>query len=151
MKTLIRDEYYCNISGTISGPEAGRRQQALRILEESGIDPVILEVVPEPENPYDPDALGLWTEVPSMGRVQLGYVPNARSVCDFCCSTYQRHPGQCRTCKRKDHLRRTDTASKVAPAIRKDPGSEWYAELVEFTGGEEERPSRGAMIVIRRT
>lgn len=58
------------ITTRIAGVTFERRQETLASLR---IDSV--EIVPEPANPYDSNALAVWAVTDAGERVQIGYVP----------------------------------------------------------------------------
>lgn len=147
-------EIRTKIAGTNSGADAQLRQSALR--EIAGLEPKrrprYLDLVPDPENEYDKDAIQVIVDLPSLGRIQLGFVKNSDTVCDFCRSQYGSFPrdSKCIKCGRNDHLRRDGVATKVCQEMRRDPDARFYAELIEVTGGSDGKANYGCNIAIRR-
>lgn len=137
-----------SIAGVMSGPEASTRQLALSMLKESlakriADDPkdkrIFFDLVPEPDNEFDPDAIQVMADVPGLGRTQLGYIRNSDTVCDFCEHAMERFPakGVCPKCKRADHVRRDGLATRVAQVMREDPECRFYGEVMQLTGGPQ--------------
>jgi hypothetical protein len=134
------------ITGVMSGPEAKLRQMALAILgEQIAEEPTnrkirYVDLVTEWDNPYDGDAIRVMADIPDLGgRVQLGYVKNAQTLCNFCQRQLERNPtsGICPECGTKGQLERVGIATKLSQAMRADPNSRWYAEILEITGGKD--------------
>lgn len=133
------------------------RQLALKFLAHyRAQDPsrrILLSVVPDPENKFDPNALQLITDIPEMGgRVQLGFIRNAGTVCGFCLREFPKFPpgGKCPACGRNDHLERKGLATQLAEAMRANPTLKYYAEVLEVTGGTQEKAHYGCNIEVRR-
>jgi hypothetical protein len=147
-----------NVSGVQSGPEAATRQRALSILKEELAQGrrVYLDVVPDEENAFDRDALQILVDAPGMGRVQLGFVRNSQTRCDFCGTETDRFPqskkGQppaCARCGHSDQLVRIGLASKLAAQLREFADLRVYGEVLQITGGSQEKPSMGCNIMLR--
>lgn len=151
------DEIRTSVAGTNSGPERAERQQALgqiaQIMAETG-QPFFLDLVPDPENKWDPNALQLIANLPEMGgRFLLGYVRN-RPGCDYCnrefTATTLQIGDTCPNCLR-GQIQREGLATRLSTELRKnEPGVSYYAEVMEITGGVGEKTLRGCNIVIRR-
>lgn len=152
----------CNtaIAGVMSGPEVETRQLALGMIKESvaqriAADPkdkrFFFDLVPEPENPFDSAAIQIMADCPGLGRVQLGYIRNSDTICDFCNCAMERFPTskKCQQCKRTDHLRRDGLATKVSAAMQADPHARFYGELLQVTGGADGK-NYGCNLVIRQ-
>lgn len=140
---------FTKISGVTSGPLAERRQKALTFLQECYRVPGMrcyVDLVPEPDNPYDPDAIKVM-----LGEFHLGYVKNSDTICSSCCSVFERHPsGACPACGRMGTLERCGTATQLMKYFRDNvetPGF-WMpdAYISEVTGGGEK--SYGANLYI---
>jgi len=134
------------IAGVMSGPEAETRQLALGLIKDNlaeriAADPkdkrFFFDLVPQWDNPYDSDAIQVMADVPGLGRVQLGYIRNSDTICDFCTHVMERFPTskKCPKCHRTDHLRRDGLATKVSSAMREDPSCRFYGEVMQVTGG----------------
>jgi hypothetical protein len=135
-----------SVAGVMSGPEVATRQLALSMIKENieqriAADPkdkrFFFDLVPEPENPYDADAIQVMADVPGLGRVQLGYIRNSDTICDFCEHMMERYPTskKCPKCQRTDHLRREGLATRVAAVMRENPSCRFYGEVLQVTGG----------------
>lgn len=154
------NEFYSNVSGTMSGDESDTRQLALEMI--AGLmkcnKAVFMDIVPDPENKWDRDALALYANLPDIGRTQVGFVKNAQHICDFCDKEFEREPRDKATgetkCTRCGHgkpdVRRNGLASKIAKELRADPTVRFYAQVMQVTGGSADKPNRGCNIVIRR-
>jgi hypothetical protein len=59
-----------SVTTRVAGVTFERRQETLASLK---LDSV--EIVPEPQNPYDNNALAVWAVTDAGERVQIGYVP----------------------------------------------------------------------------
>jgi hypothetical protein len=151
------DKIRTAVSGVSSGPEADLRQAALAILQEAmkenPTQRYFLDMVPEPDNPYDVDAIKLMLDLPALGgRMQLGYVKNAQTRCTFCDQALERNPasGICPHCNHQGQLVREGIASKLAPAMRSSSTDRWYCEITEITGGTGNKKSFGCNIRIAK-
>ncbi len=163
-----------NLAGVSMGDEVddgtGKRikirQLALKYLKEQiekaraerGRTPaVFLDLVPEPENPFDPDAVQVLTNIDKLGgRTQLGYLRNADTHCSFCLRDHPKFPTnpktgtpQCPVCKRGDHLERRGLATRVAALMREKPRASFSALLLEVTGGTDVKGHYGCNVEIR--
>ena len=140
------------VSGVTSGDDALTRQTALKILAALPEDkrPKYLDLVPEEENEYDRDAIMVFAEVPSLGRVQIGYVKNSDCYCGMCGEPYSRFPsnGMCTVCNGKD-IRREGMATALSQEMRRDSTLRFYAMLLEVTGGGEKK-SYGCNIMLKQ-
>jgi hypothetical protein len=77
-------EFYSKIAGTShNNPDGSDRQEIIKKYCKSE-QPLFL--IPEPDNPYDPNAVGVWIEVKklfSTQRYQIGYLPSELVVRDL--------------------------------------------------------------------
>lgn len=148
-------EYRSSISGVMSGDSWDTRQECLKEIKEvmeMSKKAVFLDIVPEPTNPYDRDALQLFFNSPTFGRTQIGYVKNAQTLCDFCGMDFERYPtsGKCKRCGHgEEDLKRNGLASKIAKELRADPTCHFYAQVIQVTGGIGQK-NLGCNIIIRR-
>jgi hypothetical protein len=148
-------EIRTRVTGVSSGLDAETRQLALEIIRESLIpkERWFLDLVPQWDNEYDSDAIQVMTEVPGMGRVQIGFIKNPETICDFCHHQHTSYPkeGKCSGCGRgKDSLRRNGLASQISQLMREDPTANYYGEILEVTGGEGAKANFGCNIVIKK-
>jgi hypothetical protein len=153
-------QVYSKVVGVCSGDEAETRQLALRLVKEhwSERERWYADLVPDPENPYDSDAIQLISDVPTLGRTQLGFVSNSQRTCDFCRTDFDTAPkgDRCPKCGEKETIRRNGLASQLCRAFQEDPHLLFYAEINAITGGPEpnakpdaKAKSFGANIMIR--
>lgn len=146
----LNEPIFSRIAGVMMGDKE-LRQESLKILSQhKGAVP--LELVPEPTNPYDSDAIAIFCQVPGKGRVHLGYVPNGKSSCTFCGEQFSRFPqdGMCPRCGNSDLLRE-GLAKKLHNWLRVDPTIVMKAEISEVTGGTQDKKSYGCNIKITPT
>lgn len=132
------DPIHTKIAGVMSGVDAAMRQEFLIEIRESQAydEPVYLQLVPEPDNPYDANAIRVYYDHPELGRAQLGYLKNSTTMCDLCGYFHERFPSAgCQRCGDKEHLRRDGVATRIANEMRDDPSAHFYAVLQEITGG----------------
>lgn len=151
MPVRLFDQMVTRVAGAMSGPEWESRQGGLKELRETldqGIH-VVLELIPEPENPYDTDAIRVECVLARAGRVQLGYVKNSNGFCDLCHKPFERFPKRCPGCRHSDYLRRDGAATRIATALREEPGLQIYGEVLEVTGGTEDKQSFGCNIIVK--
>jgi hypothetical protein len=156
-------EIRTKVVGVTMGDDADTRQLAIKTIGEH-FDPNkrwFLDLVPEPDNPYDENALKVMTDVPGMGRVQLGYVSNCEITCEFCGKEYPKWPTvrdskgktvkseQCLVCS-SDRLKRDGLATRMSQQMRRDPQGNYYGEVLSITGGTEDKPSSGCNFAIRK-
>lgn len=146
------NSFATRVAGAMSGPEAARRQSALAeiraLIAQDTL--VALTLVPEPENPYDGDAIRVEALLPIAGAVQLGYIKNSNGFCTYCHKPFERFPTKgCSGCRRPDGLRRDGAATRISTALRTEPGLAVHAELLEVTGGTPEKECFGCNIRIR--
>jgi hypothetical protein len=153
------EQIYTKISGTMSGDDAETRQTALATLAEieEKQRPKWLDLVPQWDNPYDGDAIQIFIDHPTLGRVQLGFVKNSDTVCDFCQHEMERFPqkgkdgvSRCPRCKHSDQMRRDGAATRLSQEMRRDPSARFYGAISDITGGKDGK-SFGCNIVIRRS
>lgn len=131
---------HSKVAGVSSGPKAESRQKCLaflsRYLKVPRSNPVELRLVPEPENPYDPDAIRVEFEYGEGEFFHLGYIPNSDTICRECNEMFERHPGgnSCPNCGRKGHLERHGTATRINN-VSGYRGVRKVANVTEITGG----------------
>lgn len=151
-------EIRTKVVGVTMGEDAETRQLAIKTIGEhfDSSKRWFLDLVPEWDNPYDGDALRVMTDVPGMGRVQLGFVSNSEAVCGFCGKDFPSWPKvktvrleQCPQCS-SDKLRRDGLATKVSQLMRQDPAANYYGEVLSVTGGTEDKPTSGLNFAIRK-
>lgn len=130
---------HSKVAGVTSGPKAESRQKCLRFIRQVMDMPqwqssIRLRMVPEPENPHDPDAIRVEFEYEQGKYFHLGYIPNSDTICRECNAQFERHPqsGACPECGRKGHLERMGTATRIKSYF----GGEVQARVTEVTGGE---------------
>lgn len=155
-------EIRTKVVGVTMGDEADVRQLAIKTIGEH-FDPDkrwFLDLVPEPDNAFDRDALRVMTEVPGMGRVQLGFVSNSEITCGFCGANFPTHPKEkvngklekvenCPTCGSTE-LKRDGLATKMCKLMRQDPTANYFGEVLSVTGGTEDKPTSGLNFAIRK-
>lgn len=143
------------IAGVNSGDEAETRQDALRRIrewmEEHPNEPVWLDLVRDPDNPYDPEnAIQVMCNVPDLGLTQLGFVRNADNTCQTCDRSFSRFPedGRCPRCGSSD-LERIGLAKKLRMSMDADPDLYWFGRIMEVTGGNTSKgkPTYGANVM----
>ncbi len=147
-------EVRTSIAGSNSGPEAEERQEALQYISkymEKRETPFFIDLVPDPENKFDPNAIQLIADVADMGgRIQLGYVRN-RPSCNYCHREFTgsslKIGEECPNCRR-GKVERVGLASKLAESMRN--GNSFYAQVDQVTGGTGEKTLRGCNLIIRR-
>lgn len=107
---------------------------------------VNLELVRDPENQYDKDAIGVYAMLPGFGKKQVGHIRNSDRLCVECGLEYSKNAGVtvCEKCS-KD-LARNGLATELTYWI--DQGYEYVADVLEYTGGNGR--TRGCNIEIRR-
>jgi hypothetical protein len=144
------EEMVTRFAGARSGPEATVRQAALdeaqRLVAAGKVVPLLL--IPEPENPFDPDAIRCELALPAIGRVQVGYVKNSSGICGYCQKPFVRYPKVCSGCRHSDYLSRDGAATKISAALRACPEIQLVGYILEVTGGTEEKPTFGGNIRI---
>jgi hypothetical protein len=147
------EQIYTKISGTMSGDDAATRQTALATLAEMDEmqRPKWLDLVPQWDNPFDGDAIQIFIDHPTLGRVQLGFVKNSDTICDFCGNEMERFPQKgCPRCKHSDQLRRNGAATRLSQEMRRDPSAQFYGAITDITGGKDGK-NFGCNVVIRRS
>lgn len=151
-------EIRTKVVGVTMGDDADTRQAAIKAIGESFDEDErwFLDLVPEPDNPYDKFAVRVMTNVPGMGRVQLGYVGNAEVKCGFCSKEYPSWPKRngvaldgCPNCS-SDNLQRNGLATQLCKLMAADPTANYFGEILSITGGTEEKPTAGCNFAIRR-
>jgi hypothetical protein len=151
-------EIRTKVVGVTMGLDADTRQLAIRTIGENLETRVrwFLDLVPEPTNEYDRDALQVMSDVPGMGRVQLGYVSNCEITCGFCGKGFPKWPMEkgkkidlCPTCGSTE-LKRDGLASMMCRVMRQDPAANFYGEVLSVTGGTDDKPSCGLNFAIRK-
>jgi hypothetical protein len=153
-KPLPPDAIKTKIVGVTMGPKVGGRAARQVYLEKMKAENVrILELVPEPKNEYDPDAIKLMARIAGM-RVHVGYVKNSGRLCSGCGREYEKIPAQpgiplaekqnCPECNIP--LTYSGLASELSTWIREGYG--FTAVVLDFTGGGGK--SCGCNIEIRR-
>ncbi len=151
-------EVRTKIVGVTMGEDAETRQLAIRTIGEhwDGEARYFLDLVPQPDNPFDADAIRVMAEVPGMGRVQLGFVSNSACLCGFCGKDYPSWPKvkgekvtQCPVCS-SDQLRPDGLATKISQLMREQPNENYYGEILSITGGTEDKPTSGCNFAIKR-
>lgn len=154
------------VAGTTMAPG---RQDALRKLRERiQEDPQdrkrrFLQLIPEPQNKWDKDAVGVWAHIPGFGPeenngwFQIGYIRNGETYCTFCETTHPAYPKgdppRCSKCRNTGHdwFERRGTAKKLAQEMAKDPHARFYAVVQEVTGGTGHKENLGCNILICKT
>jgi hypothetical protein len=130
---------YSKVAGVTSGPTAQSRQNCLEFIKKVGLLPldvsIPLRLIPEPENPHDPDAVRVELEYEPGKFFHLGYIPNSDTICRECGEMFERHPGgnSCPNCGRKGHLERHGTATRIKEHFK----DEVRAKVTEITGGKD--------------
>lgn len=135
---------HSKVAGVSSGPYADGRQAMLKYIAEHPDRHWHLKLEPEPDNPYDADAIKVMVYSPNGKLCQLGYVTNSLTICTRCSKSYERHPGTC-ACGEEDYLCRYGTATKLSKLIRE--GVKLEAAISEITGQTDGR-SYGCNIVV---
>ena len=147
------DPIHTKIAGVCSGDRDTRQAALEELADLRNANPdqkVYLDLVPHPENPYDPDAIAIFVNLPDLGRVQLGFIQNANTRCTFCDYRHERFPKNgCVRCGRTDSLEREGLATRIAAEWRGDPEANFFAELLEVTGGTDSK-NFGANILVRK-
>lgn len=142
------------VVGVTMGPKANGRAARQVYLEKMKSENVrALELVREPTNEYDPNAIKVMSRIAGM-RIHLGYIKNSNRICSGCGREYEKTPAQpgiplaeqqqCPECKIP--LTYSGLATELSNWI--DQGYGFAASVLEFTGGEGK--SRGCNIEIRR-
>lgn len=146
------------VVGVTMGDEAETRQLAIQTIKEHWEDRPrwFLDLVPDPDNPFDPSAIRVMCDVPDIGRVQIGFIQNAETRCGFCNRTFPKWPKvkgsnttQCPVCG-SEQLHRDGLATKVSQAMIDQPNESFYGEVLSITGGEEGKESYGLNFEIKR-
>jgi hypothetical protein len=135
---------YSKVAGVTSGPTAQSRQNCLEFIKKVGLLPldvsIPLRLIPEPENPHDPDAVRVELEYEPGKFFHLGYIPNSDTICRECDKMFERHPGgnSCPNCGRKGHLERFGTATRIKEHLPAPGNSvDLWAVVTEITGGKD--------------
>ena len=144
------DETPTKVAGVTMGPDADKRQAALEevrgLMEADPSKTIYLELIPEPDNKFDADAIKVVVYLPSTEEeFQLGYIGNSKSQCGFCHRTFSRTPkdNKCTRCKRTDSIVRDALASTVSRQMEEYSDFEFYGQVLQVTGGpKEDMPDR---------
>jgi hypothetical protein len=102
------------------------------------VEEVRLKLVPEPDNPHDPDAIAVQFEYAQGKHFHLGYIPNADTICLDCAKRWDRMSeaeadrGSCMRDQLKHNLARHGTATRIKWALAFD---NCCATVEEVTGG----------------
>lgn len=144
-----------SIAGVNIGDDRQLRQEALQILQEHKQqhpkDAVFLDLVPEPENPFDKDAIQVLVNIPELGgRVQLGYIRN-RPQCPWCNREFKSEEvgRRCPNCH-QGTITRDGLASQLRRTQREDPTRHYYGMVSEVTGGTGAKTIYGCNIIIKQ-
>lgn len=139
----------------MSGENAASRQNCLKFLKRVDAIPrfegdIRLDLVPEPTNPHDPDAIRVEFEYAEGKFFHLGYIPNSDSLCSQCKEVFERHPGTCPNCGSKQ-VDRCGTATRIKNELYAGWGvsGKAWAYVSEITGGGEGQ-SLGCNLEIHR-
>jgi hypothetical protein len=129
------------IVGVTMGPEGSTRQLALEKIRQhwSERERWFVDLVPEPDNPFDSCAVRCLVDVPGMGRTQVGYIRNS-GMCNFCKYEPERFPSgetepTCPQCNNRGTLKRNGLATHLTECMEADPHLHLYGEIQQITGG----------------
>jgi hypothetical protein len=152
MGTKYPDKVFSKIVGTTFD----NRQEKIVRAKEAGA--AMLHLEREPENAYDPDAIGVWVELYSKEggyeTIQLGYISNSEYACADCGYIMPGRgkgaPSACSECDGTE-FDRIGLATQLAQAM--DSGISYTCKVLEYTGGDmkedgTEKKNRGVNIFI---
>lgn len=113
-------------------------------------DSIRLELVPDPANSHDPDAIAVHFEYAQGKFFHLGYIPNADTICLECGKQWDRMSeaeadrDSCMRDQLKHSLARHGTATRIKSSF----GGEVWATVEEVTGNTADGQSLGCNIRI---
>lgn len=117
-------------------------QRFIEIMRSMNVKSV--DLVPEPDNPYDESAIAVYASVPI--RKRFGYISNKQRICTECATTLESSSSDvCPNCGGK--LIRIGTATQLS--LWRKKGVEYVAEIAKYLGGENGLNS-GVLLTLKR-